>query len=180
MKVSQNCFREAGVGGSNPLAPTNNSNDLPDGHGQCAEGERHLTATPVKRKYRRSKAPGRPNPPRESLEKLKAYAGRALKPHTHFFTVYFIREPTAGAIKIGIAFDPEVRLGTIQACHPFNLEMLGTCPGGLPLEKALHAEFAADRLLGEWFRPSERLTARIYELCKSRRAHRIRKAAGAA
>lgn len=79
--------------------------------------------------------------------------------------VYFIREPLGGFIKIGIALDVAVRLSALQSAHPYPLTVIGICPGGQAAETVLHKEFAADRLVGEWFKPSPALRARIRELC---------------
>jgi hypothetical protein len=48
--------------------------------------------------------------------------------------------------------------------HPEPLTLLGVCAGGAPFETELHAEFTMDWIRGEWFRPSDRLLARITEL----------------
>ena len=87
-----------------------------------SNGSKVAHAGPVgnlwRRKRRIVRAPGRPNPHRDSLDRLKARAARRGVPHTHLFKVYFIREPLAGSIKVGIAFDPEIRITNIQAHHP--------------------------------------------------------------
>lgn len=84
--------------------------------------------------------------------------------YTAIAGVYFVQEPLSGAIKIGIARDMAQRMITLQTSHPHRLKLLGHCPGGVKLEKQLHAEFDADRLEGEWFKVSDRLLARISEL----------------
>lgn len=81
--------------------------------------------------------------------------------------VYFIQEPSSGAIKIGVAQDPAIRLAKLQTAHPLDLKLLGTCPGGLPLERLLHLQFVEDCIRREWFKQSDRLLARIKELCHS-------------
>lgn len=78
--------------------------------------------------------------------------------------VYFIKEPISGAIKIGIAADVKYRLQRLQTAHPYPLELIGHCPGGIKLERELHAEFSSQRLSGEWFSPSDNLHKRISEL----------------
>lgn len=81
------------------------------------------------------------------------------------YKVYFIREPASGAIKIGIAAKPRVRMASLQCAHPYALELLAYAKGGLLAEQDLHREFAADRLQGEWFKDTPRLRARIREVC---------------
>lgn len=91
------------------------------------------------------------------------------KPNFHATAkVYFIQEPMSLAIKIGIAKDVADRLVKIQTSNPNKLVVLAECAGGLALERTLHAEFAADRLHGEWFKCTDRLLARVAELCGSR------------
>lgn len=70
--------------------------------------------------------------------------------------VYFIQSGDSH-IKIGIAKSVKARHRGLQAAHSLELKILGSIPGGRPLEFALHALFAADRLNGEWFRASDAL-----------------------
>ena len=67
--------------------------------------------------------------------------------------IYFIQAggPT-GPIKIGWAIDPEERLKQLQSGNDRVLEIIGTIPGTVRDEKALHAKFSSDRIKGEWFR----------------------------
>jgi len=39
--------------------------------------------------------------------------------------VYFVQEPTTGAIKIGIARDMTQRMIVLQTSHPYKLKLLG-------------------------------------------------------
>lgn len=89
--------------------------------------------------------------------------GPASRPPLPEQRVYFIRS-AAGHIKIGIAVNPQNRLAALQIAHAKKLSLIGSCPGGLSLEVALHHEFRRDRIRGEWFRPSDRLLAKIQEL----------------
>ena len=70
--------------------------------------------------------------------------------------VYFIQQGRSGPIKIGRSVDVLARLRALQTgCHE-ELRILGvSLLGGAPLERRLHRMFAADRLSGEWFRPSQ-------------------------
>lgn len=83
----------------------------------------------------------------------------------HLYRVYFIREPNSGAVKIGISVKPRMRMAELQCAHAFELELLAYAKGDIAAERALHDEFAADRLKGEWFKGSERLMKRIREFC---------------
>lgn len=83
-----------------------------------------------------------------------------------FFKVYFIQDHT-GAIKIGIAEYPALRLGSLQVAHPHPLKLLGVCEGGRRLERELHEAFSHNRLSGEWYRPSEGLLRRIGDLTET-------------
>lgn len=74
--------------------------------------------------------------------------------------IYFIRpEHSAGPIKIGHTAKTTAvpRLACLQAGSPVPLEVIATCAGDLLLERRFHAAFAAYRMHGEWFRPSEGL-----------------------
>ncbi len=65
--------------------------------------------------------------------------------------VYFILNPVADLVKIGISEDPAVRLVALQANTPHRLSLLGVVPGGAEKEKELHKQFANLRVRGEWF-----------------------------
>lgn len=78
--------------------------------------------------------------------------------------VYFVRSGVRGPIKIGKAADPHARLKTLQTASPAPLSMLGFIRGGEPVERSLHDYLSADRLLGEWFHPSERVVSTVTAL----------------
>lgn len=63
--------------------------------------------------------------------------------------IYFIR--SGQYVKIGKANDPQTRLNTLQSGSPEPIEMITTIPGGVRVEKALHAYFADKRVNREWF-----------------------------
>jgi hypothetical protein len=75
--------------------------------------------------------------------------------------VYFIQAESGGPIKIGRAKSVKRRLAILQIGNPARLVVLRTTPGGAHEEAALHAHFAASRLSGEWFEPTEELLALI-------------------
>lgn len=74
-------------------------------------------------------------------------------------TVYFVRRATdpEGLIKIGFTTDLPTRLSILGTSNPEGFDVLCTVPGGRDLEGYLHTAFEADRVAGEWFRPSRDL-----------------------
>lgn len=75
--------------------------------------------------------------------------------------VYFIR--SGDLIKIGTTVCLPGRIDAPATHGPEQPEILLVLPGGHPEERQVHALFAAERVRGEWFRPSERLLAFIAE-----------------
>lgn len=72
--------------------------------------------------------------------------------------VYFIQQGYYGPIKIGRSVDVIARLHSLQTGCAEHLRILGvSILGGAALERRLHEMFAADRMSGEWFKPSELL-----------------------
>ena len=55
-------------------------------------------------------------------------------------------------VKIGYTTNLPQRMKNIQSACSVPIVCLGTTPGGVELERALHRQFAASRLHGEWFR----------------------------
>ncbi len=83
--------------------------------------------------------------------------------------IYFIRNRTNRAIKIGFTRkDARERLGQLQTACPNRLELIGTMPGDMTVEKGLHKRFAEHRLTGEWFREHEELVEAIDVFLKVR------------
>jgi hypothetical protein len=81
----------------------------------------------------------------------EAYRHECEKP----FHVYFVEG--GGLVKIGIAQFPEIRLRALQVGSPVPLRLLKVIPIGRKWdayrkEEALHEQFAAHRVHGEWFR----------------------------
>jgi hypothetical protein len=76
--------------------------------------------------------------------------------------VYFIQAERGGAVKIGVTSQRlESRLNQIQTGHPEPLRLIGWLPGGRGVEGKIHAAFADERLRGEWFSDSPRLSSFI-------------------
>lgn len=82
--------------------------------------------------------------------------------------VYFIR--VGDRVKIGTTIGLRGRLESIRTMTADEPEVLLVVPGGHAEERQLHALFIAERVRGEWFRPSERLMQFIAE----RKEHDVR------
>jgi hypothetical protein len=67
--------------------------------------------------------------------------------------VYFIGNDQGGPVKIGFTshMDPTTRLRQLQTASPYRLNVLGSIPGTVARERAIHAFLMDDRLKGEWF-----------------------------
>lgn len=65
--------------------------------------------------------------------------------------VYFIQAGDDGPVKIGIAADPQKRLDEMQIGNHADLVLIAYRPGGLQMERELHARLASGRIRGEWF-----------------------------
>ncbi|GAB2646229.1 hypothetical protein GCM10027169_12990 [Gordonia jinhuaensis] len=75
----------------------------------------------------------------------------------HDAVVYYIR--FGNRIKIGYSTNLAQRLRVIP-----HDEVLATEHGGAALERIRHTQFAAERVNGEWFKPSPRLIKHINAL----------------
>lgn len=73
--------------------------------------------------------------------------------------VYFLQEQSTGTIKIGCTRRLATRIADLTALNGSAVELLGFIKGYDLTERALHTIFAADRLHGEWFKPSPELVA---------------------
>lgn len=97
-------------------------------------------------------------------------SGRPMPRH-----VYFVGGGGGSAlIKIGSAFDIELRLEQLRAISPVPLWLLfWVLHGGESMERRLHETFRACRAHGEWFRvDEEELKAAVEALIAERRAAR--------
>lgn len=65
-------------------------------------------------------------------------------------TVYFVENPHANAVKIGVAENVKQRLRTLQAASPTQLTLLAAIPGSLFDEQALLFALRRCRIRGEW------------------------------
>lgn len=77
--------------------------------------------------------------------------------------VYFIREASIGAIKIGVSKHPKKRAKELQDHALHEITLLATVEGGYSVEFLLHRLFAHAYIRGEWFRPVEELISYITE-----------------
>lgn len=82
--------------------------------------------------------------------------------------VYFIQGDPGTPIKIGFSAWAEIkyRISNLQSGNPQTLRLLCAAPGDRYWEKALHHEFATDRVRGEWFACSDKLLALVETLSK--------------
>ena len=79
--------------------------------------------------------------------------------------IYFVREPSSGAIKIGAALRPASRVKAIQVYNPNPIELLVVVAQTKRFgERALHRRFRSNRLHGEWFRPTPKLLSLVERL----------------
>lgn len=84
-------------------------------------------------------------------------------------SVYFIQDVETQNIKIGYSATVPSRLKALRRGHG-DLELLSVIENGTRLtERNLHELFAADRVGGEWFRPSDALL-RFIERSKTEEA----------
>jgi hypothetical protein len=90
--------------------------------------------------------------------------------------VYFIQAGENGLIKIGFAKNVAKRLVKMQVDCPVPLRVIGVLQGERADEAGAHKRFAGDRARGEWFRPSDELSAYVATLPQvSIRAQRRRR-----
>jgi len=80
--------------------------------------------------------------------------------------IYFIEAVGQDQIKIGKADDPESRLKQLQTGSPSELTLLGIIVDKATRETELHAQFAEERIQGEWFHATERLRQYIRDFAK--------------
>jgi hypothetical protein len=76
-------------------------------------------------------------------------------------TVYFVRNPETGLIKIGATYDLRVRLSTMRRKEQPQFEVLATQPGTIRIEGRVHARLIEHHVGHEWFRPHDEVLALI-------------------
>lgn len=73
-------------------------------------------------------------------------------------TVYFMQQQGGEyLIKIGFSDLPDRRISAIRRAETEPVEILASIDGGREVERMLHKQLDADRVRGEWFRPSQRV-----------------------
>jgi hypothetical protein len=75
--------------------------------------------------------------------------------------VYFAREISTGLVKIGYSRNPYQRLSSLSSEVRSQVVLLAIAQGSKKTEADLHALFRSDWAYGEWFWPSEPLTALV-------------------
>lgn len=113
-----------------------------------------------KRKERRKKIEEMKKIDQEEEGRMNTRVGRL---------IYFISDGTA--IKIGSSGNIKERLEGLQQSNPRKVYIMGTMVGS---ESKIHDVFKKDRIRGEWFRKTPRLSAFIRDNCNNPR-FRVRK-----
>lgn len=79
--------------------------------------------------------------------------------------IYFFQIDTPDKfIKIGFATNVAIRLSNVRVSSPYPIEVLAVIPGSEIFEAEIHQKFAAQRVQGEWFRPTPEILAFIETL----------------
>lgn len=86
--------------------------------------------------------------------------------------VYVVRDPISDMVKIGRAKSPWNRISSLQTGSPTPLETVLTVPAPKDLEPMLHRFLEADRIQGEWFRPTPKVLVAIELLLSASDFHR--------
>lgn len=78
--------------------------------------------------------------------------------------VYFIQQDVTWVVKIGWTANERSlreRVAGLQTGSAYQLRVVHHFPGSVETEQGMHLRFAADRLMGEWFRPSVQMAELI-------------------
>jgi hypothetical protein len=70
--------------------------------------------------------------------------------------LYVVHDASADAVKIGIGYDPKLRLSNLQIGSVRPLELILDVPAFAGLEKLVHHLLRRERIRGEWFSCSDR------------------------
>lgn len=100
----------------------------------------------------------------ERMRQLAEQRKRPLPPRaesTGLVFIYFVRFGLTGNIKIGRTVNLKGRLQVMQVSHPEVIQVLAIGVGDVHTESAIQRRFKADRVRGEFFRPSPALMAFI-------------------
>lgn len=88
-------------------------------------------------------------------------------------TIYFMRKSSSfdAPIKIGYtSSDAEKRMSQLQTGHHERLYLLGTIPGTMSDEKAIHKELVEYHIQGEWFQGKPELLEVIADVVENQRS----------
>lgn len=65
--------------------------------------------------------------------------------------VYFLQNERTLAIKVGFTTNVKARIQHLRPASPDRLRLLGVIPGDQGVERQVHRNLGAHRLVGEWF-----------------------------
>src|SRR5687768_8375875 len=92
-------------------------------------------------------------------------------------SIYFVQEVGGERlVKIGFSDLPDRRVITVKSKHSQDVDVLAVIDGGRPVERMLHKQLEADRVRGEWFRPTDS----VLQIVKSAQAVMLPKKRGSA
>jgi Meiotically up-regulated gene 113 len=77
--------------------------------------------------------------------------------------IYFVQAVISGKVKIGFSKKPLFRIAQLRTSSSEELTILGFVFGSRQDEKIIHRHFAKDRLIREWFNPSDSLLRFVQE-----------------
>lgn len=77
--------------------------------------------------------------------------------------VYFIQD--GNRVKIGVSVDPKQRLQELSTGN-YGISLIGSCPGGIDLERELHHQFKEHNIGGEWYHLTEEVEHKINDLMR--------------
>lgn len=84
-----------------------------------------------------------------------------------YFAAQLNDDRTTAAVKIGFSRDPFRRVKALNTASPHEIVLKVVVPGTRADEYAFHEYFAAERISGEWFDPSDemrRIVESLYQL----------------
>lgn len=68
--------------------------------------------------------------------------------------IYFIQGVNGGPIKMGMSYQPEIRLKQLQTGYPYKLQIIFLIKEAVSyMDEFLQEKFSSYKLLGEWYSP---------------------------
>ena len=104
---------------------------------------------------------------RAALSHEKKLREEMADPSPKIGVVYFIK--SGDKVKIGFTRDIDGRLAPLQSGNPHEMRLLGTIPATDDTEAFFHQMFAAQRVVGEWFKIAGPLDAFLSALPENAR-----------